>query len=204
MEKFNVPTPTQNSQQLQHVNVKLLLEHPPEFALESLVPIYLDWIQDPFPGELLLDIADYRHVPAGPGVVLIGHQGDYAVDNTDNRLGVRYNRKAALDGTNQDRLQQAARAALAACQRLEQDPRLGGKLRFQGQQLEIFVNDRLLAPNSDATREAADADIRAFAEKLYRGSEYSIQYNADRRRLFGAFLKSARSFSLTDLLQALG
>ena len=32
--------------------------------------------------------------PAGPGVMLIGHQADYSVDNTDDRLGVRYNRKA--------------------------------------------------------------------------------------------------------------
>ena len=128
MEKSYVPSPAQDSLQLQHVNVKLLLQNPSEVTLEPLVPIFLDWIQDPFAGELLLDIADYRHVPAGPGVVLIGHQGDYAVDNTDNRLGVRYNRKAALDGSNHDRLRQAARAALTACRRLEQDPRLAGKL----------------------------------------------------------------------------
>ena len=61
-------------------------------------------------GELLLDVADYRHVPAGPGVMLIGNEGDYSVDNTGDRLGIRYNRKAALDGDNQDRLRQAARS----------------------------------------------------------------------------------------------
>ena len=204
MEKSNPSSSLRQALQLQHVNVKLLLQHPSELNFEPLVPVFLDWIQDPFPGELLLDVADYRHVPAGPGVVLIGHQGDYAVDNTDNRPGVRYNRKAAHDGSNQDRLRQATRAALTACERLQNDPRLGGKLRFQGQEIEIFVNDRLLAPNSDTTREAADSDFRAFAQRLIRGNDFSIQYNGDRRRLFGAVLKFARHFSVEDLLEALG
>src|SRR5579872_1613866 len=129
----------ENSQmQLQHVNVKLLVRNPEEVDLEPLIPVFHSWIQDQANGELLLDVADYRHVEAGPGVVLIGHEGNYSVDNTDNRLGVRYNRKAALDGSNQDRLKQAAHAALTACQRLEADPRLEGKLRFNGQQIEVF------------------------------------------------------------------
>ncbi len=136
-------------------------------------------------------------------MVLIGHEGDYSVDNTDNRLGVRYNRKAALDGSNDDRLKQAARAALTACRRLQEDPRLGGKLRFDGQEIEIFINDRLLAPNSDATRESADSEFRAFARKLFRGADYSVTYESDRRKLFKVFLKSARPFSVADLLESL-
>ena len=188
--------------QLQHVNVKLILgNHIAD--LEPLIPVFHEWIQDQPPGELLLDIADYRHVPAGPGVVLIGHEGDYSVDNTDNRLGVRYNRKAVLDGSNEDRLKQAARAALTACRRLQEDARLGGTLRFGGQEIEIFINDRLLAPNSDATRESADSEFRAFARKLFLGADYSVTYESDRRKLFKVFLKSARPFSAADLLESL-
>src|ERR1022692_3108596 len=127
----------QNLMQLQHVNVKLLVQNPEKIDLEPLIPIFHEWIQDQIPGELLLDIADYRHVPSGPGVVLIGHEGDYSVDNTDNRLGVRYNRKAPLDGSNEDRMMQAVRAAFTACGRLEAEPSLGGKFRFGGQEIEI-------------------------------------------------------------------
>src|SRR6266852_727852 len=147
--------------QLQHVNVKLMLQNTGAVDREPLIPVFHAWIQEQSPGELLLDVADYRHVPAGPGVVLIGYEGDYSVDNTGNRLGVRYNRKAALDGSNEDRLKQAARAALTACKRLEEDARLGGTLRFGGREIEIFINDRLLAPNSDDTRETADPEFRA-------------------------------------------
>jgi hypothetical protein len=189
--------------QLQHVNVKLLVQNPKDVDLEPLIPVFHSWIQDQANGELLLDVADYRHVEAGPGVVLIGHEGNYSVDNTDNRLGVRYNRKAMLDGSNQDRLEQAARAALSACQRLEVEPRLGGKLRFNGQEIEIFINDRLLAPNSDATREAVASDLRVFSRKLFRGGECSMSYDHDPRKLFAVSVKAAQSFSVADLLQEL-
>src|SRR5580693_7012882 len=105
--------------ELQHVNVKLLVQNQGEIDLEPLIPVFHGWIQDQVGEGLLIDIADYRHVDGGPGVVLIGHEGNYSVDNTDHRLGIRYNRKAVLDGNNQDRLKQAAHAALKACQRLE-------------------------------------------------------------------------------------
>ena len=189
--------------QLQHVNVKLLLQNPEEVDLEPLIPIFHGWIQDQVGEGLLLDIADYRHVDEGPGVVLIGHEGNYSVDNSDNRLGVRYNRKAALEGTNQDRLKQATRAALTACQRLEADPQLGEKLRFNGQEIEIFINDRLLAPNCDATREAADPDFQIFFQKLFRGSEYSTSYGGDPRKLFAVSVKAAQPFRIADLLETL-
>src|SRR5580658_6815669 len=115
---------------LQHVNVKLLLQNAKEAKLEPLIPVFHSWIENQNGGELLIDVADYTHVPAGPGVVLIGHEGNYSVDNAGNRLGVRYNRKAAVDGNNQESLAQAARAALLACLRLETEPRLDGKFRF--------------------------------------------------------------------------
>jgi len=190
--------------ELQHINVKLLVRNPGEVDLEPLIPVFHDWIRDQVGEGLLLDVGDYRHVDAGPGVVLIGHEGNYSVDNTDGRLGVRYNRKAALEGGNQDRLKQAARAALAACQRLEADPRLGGKLRFNGQEIEIFINDRLLAPNCDATREAAEPDFQTFLQKLFRGREYSVSYGNEPRKLFAVSVKAAQPFRLSDLLEALG
>jgi len=189
--------------QLQHVNVKLLVQNPEGANLEPLILVFHSWIESQNGDELLIDVADYTHVPAGPGIVLIGHEGNYSVDNTGNRLGVRYNRKAPLDGSNQDRLAQAARAALTACRRLEAEPRLGGKFRFNGQDIEIFINDRLVAPNTAATREAFDSDFHLFSRKLLRGKEYSISYGPDPRSLFTAFVKAAQPLSTEELLEAL-
>jgi hypothetical protein len=188
---------------LQHVNVKLLVKNPAEADLEPLIPIFHGWIQEQVFEELLLDVADYRHVPAGPGVMLIGLQADYSVDNTDDRLGVRYNRKAGADGSNQDRLRQAAHAALRSFQRLEADHRLGGKLRFDGQELEVFINDRILAPNNAETRQAADSEFQAFAKRLFQGTDYSLSYNNEPRRLLGASIRASRAFSVSQLLNNL-
>lgn len=186
--------------QLQHVNVKLLLKNPKEVPLEPLIPVFHGWIQEQVFEELLLDVADYRHVPAGPGVVLIGHQANYSVDDTDEHLGVRYNRKATLDGTNQDVLHQAMRASLIACQRLESEPLLEGKLQFNGQEMELFVNDRLHAPNRNLTREMLQPEFKTFFEKLFRGSEYGLSYDSDTRRRFGVAVKTSLTFSSADLL----
>ena len=185
--------------ELQHVNVKVFLAQPSDLDLGALIPVFHDWIARQVCEELLLDVADYRHVPAGPGVVLIGYQADYAVDNTDGRLGVRYNRKVALEGNNQDRLRQAARAALGALERLQADARLGGKLRAGGNEIEVFINDRLLAPNTDATRREAGPELQAFFDNLFRESVL-LTFAPDPRRLFSATAKASRAFSSAELL----
>jgi len=192
-----------HSIELQHINVKLLLKDSQDLDLDPVIPVFHSWIQGQVCDELLLDVADYRHVHGGPGVVLIGHEADYGIDDTDNRLGVRYNRKAALGGGNQDRLAQAALAAITACQRLQEDTRLNGKFRFNNQGIEMFVNDRLLAPNNEATREALNAEFRAFAERLFGGSEYSLSFGDDPRRLLAVSLKASRAFIVGELIENL-
>lgn len=186
---------------LQHINVKLLLKD--EIDLDPVIPIFHSWIQDQVLDGLLIDVADYRHVHHGPGMVLIGHEADYSIDNADGRLGLRYNRKALLEGNNSEKLGQAARAALDAALRLQSDTRLNNKFHFNGQDIEIFINDRLVAANSDATRQAIDSDLRRFADKLLGGSEYWLRHEADPRRLFGVIIHSERAFSIEDLLQNL-
>jgi hypothetical protein len=201
--------------ELQHINVKLLLVAP---NLDPIIPIFHDWIQtqvfnnQELP-ELLIDVADYRHVHHGPGLVLIGHEADYSIDNTDGRLGLRYNRKAQLTGTNEEKLTQAARAAIAAAKRLQEDTRLNGKFHFNGHDIELFINDRLIVPNSGApnnpnnnnedARRALDLDIRRFVNKLLNRSEYSLDYETDPRRLFGAAIHTKEEFSVEELLRNL-
>jgi hypothetical protein len=188
---------------LQHLNVKLFAEAPDKVDLEPLIPIFHSWIEGKVFEELLLDVADYRHVPSGPGVMVIGLQADYSVDDAGGRLGVRYNRKYAFDGDNQACLAQATHAALIAFERLESDPRLGGKLRFNGREIEIFVNDRLVAPNTEATREIHRGEFQKFFSKLFGGAEFSFVYDPDPRRLFGLTATPMKSFTVTALLQNL-
>ena len=155
---------------------------------------------------MLLDVADYRHVPNGPGMMVIGLQANYSVDNTGGRLGVRYNRKAELDGTNQDRLKQAARAALAAFQRLESEDSMKGALRFGGREMELFINDRALAPNNDATRVSAQPELHAFFGRLFQGADYALVRIRDGNRAAcrRVRVKASKPFSIAELLANLG
>jgi hypothetical protein len=206
---------------LQHINVKLLLKNPENIALDSVIPVFHSWIQDQIFHELLLDVADYRHVKDGPGLMLIGHEADYSLDNSDGLLGVRYSRKAQLKGTNLDRLIQATRSALLACQRLESDTRLNGKFHFNGQDVQLIINDRLLAPNDEKTRQAAVPDFDRLATRLFGPAEssaaaleqstdelddqpgYSLSYSTDPRRLLTAALRASNPVSTGDLLNNL-
>jgi hypothetical protein len=188
--------------ELQHVNIKLYLNNA-DADLAPVIPILHSWIQDQIFAELLIDVADYRHVHHGPGLMLIGHEADYSLDQTDGVLGLRYNRKSPIAGTNLERLKQAARAALLAAQLLERDTRLNTKLSFNGQDLQLIINDRLLAPNDKTTRDALEPDLQTFAAKLFGHSGFSLSFDTDPRRLLNATIHASRPLSAGDLLKNL-
>jgi len=191
------------SVELQHINVKLAFEDPGKIDLGGLIPIFHSWIQDQVCDELLLDVADYRHVPDGPGILLIGHEANYSVDNLEGRLGLRYNRKAVIAGTNQDRLEQAFRSAVRAAQRLEEDAPEGQKLAISGREIEMWINDRLLAPNREETRSTLGSELRKFLDKLLAGNPYTLSLDPDPRRLLTARIASDRKFSVSEFLETL-
>ena len=191
------------SVELQHINVKLAFEDAGQIDLGRLIPVFHSWIQDQVCDELLLDVADYRHVPDGPGIILIGHEANYSVDNLEGRLGLRYNRKAVIAGTNQDRLQQAFGSAVRAAQRLEEDAPEGAKLALNGQQIEMWINDRLLAPNREEARSALGSELRIFLDKLFAGDSYTLSLDPDPRRLLTAKIVSDRKFTVSELLETL-
>jgi hypothetical protein len=185
--------------ELQHINVKLLVKDPDRVNVDAVVPVFHSWIQGQVCDELLLDVADYSHVPDGPGIVLIGHEADYALDNTNSQLGVRYSRKAPMPGDNSERLQQAVRSALLALQRLDEDL----KLNFNGRDIELAVNDRLLAPNNAETRSSVEPEFNRLFAALFGGEGYTLTYPSDPRSLFRVAARASREFSVSELLQNL-
>jgi hypothetical protein len=163
---------------IQQINVKVFVADPAAIDLADAVGVFHRWIKEKACPEMLIDVAEYRHVPAGPGVLLIGHEANYSFDERENHLGLLYNRKEALDGTLQSRLTQAHQAALEACDRLEQEAAFEGKLKFDRSALEVFVNDRLLAPNNDETWQALEPELK----KHFPGSK--IERRGEPRDLF--------------------
>jgi hypothetical protein len=184
---------------IQHINIKFYLKNPETVDLSGFSAVFNSWIQKQALDEVLIDTADYLHVHHGPGLMLIGYEADYSLDNRAGRLGLLYNRKAQLNGTTQEKLAQATRSALNAAQLLEKE----NGLKFDGQEAQIIVNDRLLVPNKAETFVALEADLRVFFNNLYNGAAYSLSQAADPRERFTVNVKAASSFDVGALLKNL-
>jgi hypothetical protein len=170
--------------QVQHVNVKIFAQTPAaDLDLAGAIAVFHRWIQDRVCEELLIDVADYRHVPGGPGVLLVGHEANYSLDLASNRLGLLYNRKAWRDGGPRDNLSQAFHAALAACRRLEKEPEFQDRLKFSAGDCEVIINDRLLAPNTEATWQALKPAFEEFFGGLYSSGATFERSTDPRERL---------------------
>src|SRR5690349_9383466 len=98
---------------IDHVNIKILARQPYPADLGKVIPVFHRWIQEELVGGLPIDVADYRHVPSGPGVMLIGHESNYSLDLEFGRLGLLYNRKLPAQGSFEEKLRDAYGAALA-------------------------------------------------------------------------------------------
>jgi hypothetical protein len=189
--------------ELQHINVKIFAEQPQAVDQGKFTPIFQRWIQEQACEELLIDVADYLHVPAGPGIVLIGNEADYSMDDSERRLGLRYNRKTGLGGDNLSRFKQALRSTLTAARRLELEPLLGGNLKFNRQELDLFVNDRALAPNNPETLNAARPELENFFKGIFNGNAFELQHDPDPRVRFGVKVKLSKPFDLESILKKL-
>src|SRR5262245_34109620 len=163
---------------IQHVRVKIFAREPAPADLSPAIPVFHRSIQGRVCPEMLIDVADYRHVPNGPGVMLIGHEANYSLDSTKGRLGLVYNRKQAGGGA-QENLRQAFDAALEACRRLEQEPEFAGQLNFEDSSCEFSINDRLLAPNGQDTYLALKPEFDEFLSGLWGRESYSIEWKGD-------------------------
>jgi hypothetical protein len=182
----------------QHVIVKIPVDG--ELAVEPAVFIdtFHRWVAEQVMPELLIDVADLRHVPAGPGVILVGLQADYALDHTDNRWGLLYRRKDVVAGTNADRVQQALGAVAAASRRIERE--LDGRVTFSRATFDVTINDRALAPNTAETRASAVPELRTIIAGLVGHDGVQVgAHDADPRRRFGVTITTARPFDLDAL-----
>ena len=79
---------------IQQASVKLFLTDSSGLDLDSFIPVFHEWIREKrLPDHLLIDVADYRHVPNGPGVMIIAHEAHYGIDSGNGEPGFLYTRK---------------------------------------------------------------------------------------------------------------
>ena len=126
--------------------VKLFFTSQTSRELAAFIPVFHGWIQrQALPGHMLIDVHDYSHVHHGPGVLLVAHEANLSIDETEGRRGLVYIRKQPAT------LREIVEAARQAATLLGEP--------FDAGKFEVFVNDRLATPTAAQIAEATGGKV---------------------------------------------
>jgi hypothetical protein len=188
---------------LHKFGIKFFAVDAKRFDILKLIPMYHRWIQQKTLEGLLIDVADYSHVPAGPGVMLIAHEGNYALDETGHERGIMYYSKHTLAGELPERFAHVARKTLKAAKLMTGDAELNGELKVPGNDLQFFANDRLVAPNTVAAYAELEPALKRFLDRLYAGAPYTLVRESDPKERLSVRVRTAGPVDLDTLLARL-
>ena len=185
----------------QKLCVKIFLKDPTQLHGLKLVPVFQSWIQmHAVEDHLLIDVADYEHVPDGPGTVLVAHEANFSMDASGGRPGLLYQRKQPLPGGLEERIGNVFKYALAAAARLEENPGLA----FRTDELIFKIADRLLAPNTAETFAAVRGPLEAFLKKLPGGVKFELEHRPSAMGLFEVRIKATPSDGVSEMAGRVG
>jgi hypothetical protein len=182
------------------VACKFFLQPDPRAPLDlhPFIGVFHRFIQEQSLPGLLIDVADYAHVPDGPGVLLVGHDVDYGLDLTGGRAGLLTTRKR-LDGASlAEALRSALEWGLRSIEAVERADALD--VRFDPSAVTVQVVDRLAAPNDDAAwamlaEQASPVLAELYGEKV----EVSRAQAEDARRCLALHAVAQESASAGEL-----
>jgi hypothetical protein len=133
----------------------------------AFIPLFHRWIREGTVEGLLIDVADYRHVPGGPAVILVGHEVDYVLDLGGGRAGLLARLKRGAADDLAARLQTLLQLALQACAAISSEPALDGRVSFDLGRLEVAFPDRLNTPNCPEAVAAVQPTVQAVLDAFY-------------------------------------
>lgn len=189
---------------LQQINVKVFATEDSDINYTNFIKVFNRWIEEADSDDYL-NYADYSHVDAGPGVLLILKQANYSIDNAYHQAGFLYNRKHEVDGDNGDKIRQALSEALLKCELLEGCEELENTIQFNGSDILFMINNRHIAPNTDETAEAIQADLEPVLKQMYDGDDFTIERTSeDARERFALRISANSSKSISELISNLG
>ena len=189
---------------LQRIALKVFLDDESVLEPGDVIPVFHRWIQTQAVDGLLIDVADYSHMPTGPCVLLVAHEGHYVLDRAGGRLGLQYARRQPLDGPLPARLTAVARTLLRAARLLETDTSLPRPVRFLGNEIDCVANDRLLAPNRAETLTAFRPALEGLLTTLSAGAEWTLTQETDPRARFEVLAHTPGAATLDTIADRLG
>jgi len=169
---------------LQRIDVKLLLDCPPDPDLDQFLVIFDRWRKaDDHPADWV-DLADYAHMPGGPGILIAGKRDTFSVNLNPPGPGLLTSVRRGLEGSLEDRFREALRRARECNSAVMAGPEFPAEFSVREGAWEIYVNDRLGFPNTDPTdrpvRPALAAALGIAPELLTRdlNSRSRLGYSA--------------------------
>ena len=148
------------------ISVKLYLEDPAALDAEAVVPPFHRYIREDLVVGTPIDVARYAHVVNGPGILIIGHQLDYAIDYAEGRAGISVTRKRDAEGAFADQLRVLAAEAARLSLLLQGEDGIGDAGRVGTGEALVTILDRYEAPNDDETLVRVEPALREAFEPL--------------------------------------
>lgn len=167
---------------LHRIQAKLFVEDPDGLDALEIIPVFHRWIQSEALDELLIDVANYAHVPDGPGVILIAHEADYGIDFGHGRAGLLYTRKRDVPESLTEAARLAVGRVLLAAKLLEEDT----GLTFRRDEIEVTFPDRLQVPNQEDSLEIVREPLQTVLTEYFPDADVRLEWASwDPRLPFG-------------------
>jgi hypothetical protein len=186
---------------LQRIHIKILSNAPPTLKLEPFIEIFGRWRGEKNHPAEWVDLADYAHVPRGPGIVLVGQRANLAFDMADPAPGILYASKKGLTGSHLERLSAAMKSCLELTKRLIAEPEFPKGVALRTDALELRFADRLVTPNTPATDEELRPVVRQAMDRLFGENGYQLAAQSDSQEAYGFSVRAKKAEPLDALLK---
>ncbi len=188
---------------LQKICVKVLTDAPPAPNLDPFIAIFGRWRTETDHPAQWLDLADYAHMPRGPGIMLVGRNANLSFDLGSAAPGIIYTCKRGLEGAPEARLRAVLRACFEMADRLVAEPEFPHEVQLLTGSLELSFNDRLETPNTPATDRLLRPVIECVLNSLFPSARCQILRHTDPAKLYGFSIQANGAPGLDTLLARL-
>jgi hypothetical protein len=188
---------------LERISIKILTDAPPGLKLDPFLSIFGRWRKETSHPAQWVDLADYAHMPRGPGIVLIGKRANFSFDMGGEVPGVLYASKKDLTGSPEARLSAVFAACLEMSRRLIAEPEFPSGVSLRAGELELIFNDRLETPNTPGTDRVLAPVASAVLDRLFGAGWYRLRPESDPARRYGLSIQAKQAPSLDSLIARL-
>ena len=185
---------------LQRIQIKIASDAPAGLKLEPFIEIFSRWRKEPHPAAWV-DLADYAHLPRGPGIILVGQRCNLSFDMAEPGPGILYSAKKGLAGSHAGRIGSALRGCLEFSKRLIGEPEFPPGVRLQTDSLEIRFHDRLETPPTTSTHEELRPVVEQVLNSLYGEGEYELRPQTNPKECFGFSVRANKAEPLDALFE---